>query len=158
MIFTPYPEASVHFVNQLMQENVDLPVVAGSAWGTVDSDVMRRFIANKVSPFLMQTSWLPKSKRSRIFSTKFKRVFAKEPTAEAAYGYDLGVIAGTVLKRTKGRVTRQSFFEAFAKNRCFDHLSVGKLCFPQKGGHANRTIYFLKYSSTGFHPFYEVGA
>lgn len=155
LFLTPYPEASKKFTDQLVSEKLDLPIVAGSAWGTVDSDVMRRFVANKKAPFYLMTSWNPESASSKVFRKIFKKVYAKEPTAESAYGYDLGVIAATVLKRTATPVTVESYKKAFHSNLCFSGLSIGSICFPVTGGHAKRSIHFLKFTRSGFAPIFE---
>lgn len=156
LFLTPYPEASVNFVEQLINSGTDSTIVAGSAWGTVDSDVMRRYVAKKKAAFYMMTTWRSHGTEGRRFRASFLKRYAKEPTAESAYGFDLGVIAATVLGRTKSPYSRQAFFKAFHANLCFKGLSSGTLCFPKDGGHVKRPISFLEYTKSGFLPVFEV--
>ncbi len=98
----------------------------------------------------MMTSWDSQSKYGKEFRKQFLKHFAKEPTGESAYGYDLGVISAQILKRINGPITKKSFRESFESNRCFDQLSIGKLCFPKNGGHASRPIVYLKFTKDGY--------
>lgn len=157
ILFTPYPEASTTFVNQLIENKIDLPVIAGSAWGTVDSDIMRRFVAFKKTKFYMATSWNPNSDSSLRFRNLYKSTYVKEPNAESAFGYDLGIIAGTTLKRISGQITKDSILNAFKSNLCFEKLSIGKLCFNKGGGHAKRSVNFMEFTKQGFKLVREIG-
>ncbi|MBI3555699.1 MAG: ABC transporter substrate-binding protein [Deltaproteobacteria bacterium] len=149
---TPYPEALVGWVDEITAAGVDLPIIAGTAWGTVDSDVLRRFIANRKAPFYMAASYLRGSPTAKSFEEAFFRSYAKEPTPETSFGYDLGVIAGTLVRRSKGQVDRESMIAAFHQSKCYEGLSIGKLCFGPKGGHATRPLHYLKYTRKGFVP------
>lgn len=153
IVFVPYPYDMQRFTNQLMELGIDIPVLAGAAWGTVDSDVMRRYVASKKAPFYMMTTWNARSSSGRAFIRKFKAEFAKKPSPDSAYGYDLGIIVGRVLKLIKGPLTKKSFAATLNSHLCFNGLSVGRLCLSKTGGHTRRTIYFLKYSSRGFRLF-----
>jgi len=155
LLMTPYPEACVPLVSQFAAEKIDIPVIASSAWGTVDSDVMRRYVADKRSAFYMLTSWLPGSPAGRNFRSVFRQRFAKEPTADSAYGYDVGKIAATTLRRTKQSASRSELLKAFTESLCFDELSVGRLCFPKDGGHAERVVHVLHFTKRGFEPVAE---
>lgn len=155
LVFTPYPDDLRQVVAQLTDHKIDLPTLAGSAWGTVNSDIMRRYVVSKKAAFYMMTSWSSDTKAGKAFIRKFKSKFAKDPSADSAYGYDLGSIVGQVLKRIKGPLTNQSFSSALSSNLCFERLSIGQLCLSPTGGHAQRSIFFLKYSEKGFASFAE---
>jgi len=150
IVFTPYPDDLSQVTKQLTDSNIDLPTLAGSAWGTVDSDVMRRYVVSKKKPFYMMTSWNAKSTHGKNFIKKYKKSFAKEPSADSAYGYDLGVIVAQLLKNSKTPYTKESFSHSLKEKNCFSNLSIGQLCLNKNGGHATRPIFFLKYSSNGF--------
>ena len=119
MVMTPYPEALVRMTDQLVRSGIDLPIVAGSAWGTVDTDVMRRFVASKKRRLLYGGDVASRLAESRIFETTFLSAYGRDPTPENAYGYDLGVIAGTVFKRIQGIVSPASFRRAFDRTAAF---------------------------------------
>ncbi|MEZ4815074.1 MAG: ABC transporter substrate-binding protein [Bdellovibrionota bacterium] len=150
--FTAYPEALVSLSNQLKSNSIDLPTVAGSAWGTVDSDVMRRYISTKKSPFYMAAVWVRGRPSSVYFERTFKLRYGRDPTPDNAFGYDLGIVAGSVVKRVAGKVTAATILSAFKKNKCFYNLTVGKLCFGDSGGHSDAKISYLKYTKKGFEP------
>lgn len=154
MILTSYPEASTAVVDQMIQNEIDLPLVADLSWGNLNSEIMRPFMAFKKTPIYMGTSWYSDLPEATRFKERFRQVYAMDANAEGALGYDLGVIVGTILKRTNGKYTKESLIEAFQKNRCFDGLSSERLCFSSQGGHAKRSIYFLKFTPTGFKPVY----
>ncbi len=150
IVLTAYPEALVALTEQFLSNDVDLPTLAGSAWGTVDSDVMRRFIAGKKNNFYILSSWLRGAKASLAFETAFKKVYGRDPTPDNAFGYDLGVVAGSLIKKVKGRPTKELIAKTLLDVGCFKGLSIGSLCFNPNGGHVNRPIYFLKYTKQGF--------
>ena len=150
LYFSAYPEAMINVVHQLEENGIDLPVVAASSWGLGDSDLMRRFIANKKKPIFVSTEWNRDSKESKHFTSLFRSKYGREPTPENALGYDLGIIAGTTINRVRSDLTRESMVEAFKKYPCFSNLSVGKICFDKKGGHSNVKPHFYKYSLNGY--------
>lgn len=150
IVLTPYPDDLGKLTNQLKELSIDVPTLAGSAWGTVDSDIMRRYVVSKRTPFYMMTSWNADSPFGKAYIKKYKLNFAKTPSADSAFGYDLGVITGTILMKTKSKLTKESFANSFRDNPCFNGLSIGKLCFSSKGGHATRPIFFLKYTKSGY--------
>ncbi len=150
LILTPYPEAAVSLTEQLIQYSLDVPIVSGSAWGTVDSDVMRRFISTKKAPFYMAVSWLKGLKTSAGIEKAFRFSFGRDPTPDNMFGYDLGRIIGTIAKRTKKPISGQTFKKAFNLDTCFSGLSIGKLCFGPGGGHSDRKVNFVKYTPKGF--------
>ena len=81
-----------------------------------------------------------------------KKQYGRIATSEIAYGYDLGVIIGKTLNTVGPNASKLEIAEAFRKIRCFDGLSSGKMCFPLKGGHVERTIGFVKFTKDGYKP------
>jgi hypothetical protein len=94
----------------------------------------------------------PWSKNEKIradISMEVKKIYEVDPTPEMNLGYDVGVIIGEVYKRINGPITKESFFEAFRKNLCFEKTTKGKICFNKDGGHAMGVADFIEITKTG---------
>ncbi len=86
---------------------------------------------------------------SKYFETLFKKKYGTKPNSESAGGYDLGIVTGTVIQRANGKYSKESLVKAFHSNRCFEKTTVGKVCFPEKGGHASKPIIFMHLTKSG---------
>lgn len=149
LYITTYPEALVSTANQLEKNGIDIPLVAASSWGFGDADLLRRFISNKKTSVFFSSEWSSNSKESNDFTNGFRKKYGREPTPENALGYDVGKIVGQTLNRITGEVNRKTLLAAFRKNLCFSGLSVGKMCFPESGGHSNVIPNFYRFSANG---------
>ncbi len=152
LFLTPYPDELLTFFNQLSENKIDLPMLAGSSWGTAESETMRRFLVKNNSPFYMAAEWVKGQKESRVFEALVKRKYGKEAISEISFGYDVGVITALTTERVKGALTQASLLAAFQNDPCFTGLTVGRICFDSKGGHAKRKINMLKFTKHGFVP------
>ena len=150
LMFTSYASDSVKLLEQLAEAKIDLPMIANSSWVTGDIDFVRRVLARKKSPLFGITIWVKGSPDSIPFESALKKHFGIDPTPETAYGYDLGVIVGTIVKKNNGMITKKSFEETFRKNLCYEGTVSGKICFVPNGGHANRKLHIVRYSPKGF--------
>src|SRR4051812_44844989 len=79
----------------------------------------------------------------------FLKKYGKEPTPENALGYDLGAIIAQTINRIEGPVSKQSIIASFRREPCFSQLSVGQLCFSDKGGHSTIHHRFFQFSANG---------
>ena len=152
LCLTPYADESVRLLEQLEKEKLDLPILSNSSWTTGDIEFLRRFLTNRKAPVYSATLWLKGSPESKNFENLIRQRYGREPTAEMAYGYDLGVIIGQTLNAVKGPLTQKSIAEAFRRIRCFDGVTSGKICFKPEGGHAERKITFVAFTKKGFIP------
>lgn len=150
IVVTPYADESAKLLEQLEKNRIDLPLITNSSWTTGDLDFGRRFLTTRKSPAYCATLWLKGSPDSREFERLIQGRYGRPATAEIAYGYDLGVIAGRVLESIKGPITKESVMKEFVKHKCFEGLSSGKMCFTNSGGHAIRNFTFLRFSKNGF--------
>jgi ABC-type branched-subunit amino acid transport system substrate-binding protein len=150
IIMTPYADESIAALEQFEQAGIDLPIVANSSWTTGDVELIRRFLTNRKAPSYLANLWLRGSPESTEFEAATSSRYGRQPTAEMAYGYDLGVIAGKVLNDAKGKFDRESLLASFKRIHCFDSLSSGRMCFDPNGGHALRSISFVQFTKSGF--------
>ncbi len=149
LFVTPYPEELAPFMSQLSENRVDLPMIASSSWGTAEPDIMARFVSSKKTPFFIGTEWVRGQPESRHFETLAQSHYGREPNSEMSYGYDVGVITATVVSRLTGDLTKESILKAFNQNRCFQHTTVGEICFGPNGGHAKRSIRIEQLTKSG---------
>lgn len=150
LILTPYADESVHFLEQLEKAEIDIPIITNSSWTTGDVEYIRRFLSRRRSEVISTMLWSKKSKDWKLFERKIIKLYGRTPTSEMAYGYDVGIISAALLKRTKPPITKTSITETYAKTRCFDGTSVGRLCFTNRGGHAQRKIQLVKFTINGY--------
>jgi ABC-type branched-subunit amino acid transport system substrate-binding protein len=149
---TPYADESARLLEQLKSNGIDLPILANTSWTTGDVDFGRRFLTARKAPTYSATSWVVGSKESLPFEKAVRNRYGREATGEIAYGYELGIVVGKTLARLKGPATRASVLAAFREDPCFDGTPSGRMCFPKAGGHAQRSIKFVKFQKTGFVP------
>jgi ABC-type branched-subunit amino acid transport system substrate-binding protein len=154
LYITPYPEDLFRFFNQLGAHKIDLPLLAAASWGTADPEiVIQRFLTQNKSDFYMSSEWVKGRPESQLFENRLKTRYKREAIPEIAYGYDVGIIAGQLVRRLiekKLPLTSKALHAAMIENPCFDQLSIGKLCFDRRGGHAIRPIFILKFTKSGF--------
>lgn len=143
LMITCYPEESDRFMEQLMRLPHELPIVVSSSWETLD--VLRRYISGRKKPIYGSVVWQKGSKESQEFEQLMDNRYGREANGISSYGYDAGVIAGTLISRIKGAVTRETVLAAFKKNRCFPGTSTGTICFPERGGHALRNMKTVRF-------------
>jgi ABC-type branched-subunit amino acid transport system substrate-binding protein len=145
ILVTSYPNQSLDLIGQLSSEGIGLPLVAGSSWGTVNPDLFGRFFASRTGKSYIMSTWHRESGLAKDrFDVPFQRKFGRPPNFESAFGFDLGVIAGTLVKRNPRAASASDFRKSFDRNRCFEGLTIGKLCFPPTGGHVVRPVYFFE--------------
>lgn len=153
ILFTSYPDELTKVLSQLEQAKVDKPMITDPAWTTGDVELLRRHLTRMKSPIYSFAGWVRGSKESLEFEKALRGTFGKEPSAEVAFGYDVGVIVATVLNRVKGKPTRESVLEAFRSSPCFEGVTSGTLCFGPTGGHANRKLQVVRFTKhNGFQP------
>lgn len=158
LLMTTYADESVKVLEQFENKQIDIPILANSAWTTGDVDFIRRFLTNRKSPAYVVTLWIAGSEDSKPFEEAVKKQYGREATSEIAYGYDLGVIIAKTLNQVNTNVTKEEIAKKFRNIRCFDGLSSGKMCFSINGGHVERKISFVKFTKDGFKPInFETG-
>lgn len=146
ILFTCYPDEAARVLAQLEENKIDRPMITDPAWTTGDVELLRRYLTRMKSPIYSFAGWVKDSKESRDFEKSLRGTFGKEPSAEVAFGYDVGVILATVLNRVKGPVTRQAVLDAFRRRPCFSKVSSGTLCFGPDGGHAKRQLHVVRFT------------
>ena len=149
---TTYPDASVRVLGQLDVLGMDLPIIANASWTTDDFELIRRLLIRHKSPVYSVSLWIHGSDPSRRFEQEFRNRFGRDPSSEAAYGFDLGTVVGKTLSRITGNVTKESVIRAFYSNPCFAGLTSGEICFSRNGGHARREATIVRFSQGGFVP------
>ena len=123
-------------LQQMRDLGIDLPIIANPSWPSADIEYLRRLLIGRKSHTFATARWLPTTAAGQKLTKIVRSKYGREPSGEMAYGYDLGVIVGTLINRTKGDITRAKLIGAFKIDPCFDGLSNGKICFPATGGHA----------------------
>jgi hypothetical protein len=141
---------SISVLKQFEEQRVDLPILANASWTTDDFELIRRLLIKRRSPVFSTSLWIHGSKEGRIFEREFKKRFGREPSTEAAYGFDLGNIVGQTLRKTKPPLTSTHFMEAFYKIGCFQKNTTGTICFKPSGGHAVRSLSFVQFENGAF--------
>jgi ABC-type branched-subunit amino acid transport system substrate-binding protein len=149
-VLATYPDDSLGALQSLRKVNVDLPVIANSSWTTGDVALIQSTLSKFKSDIFCAALWIPGSKNSVRFEKIYREKFNAFPTAEAASGFDLGVIVGQTVGRVKGDLTKESFAEAFSREACFDGTTKGQFCFPKSGGFSDKKVEFVKYSNNRF--------
>lgn len=150
IVMTSYADESIAALEQFEQAGIDLPIIANSSWTTGDVELIRRFLTSRKAPSYMANLWLKGSPESAEFEAATSSRYGRQPTAEMAYGYDLGVIVAKTINGANGRLDRDSLIKSFKRIHCFDGLSSGRMCFDENGGHALRTISFVRFAKSGF--------
>lgn len=150
LILTPYADESVHLLEQLEKSGIDIPIITNSSWTTGDVEYIRRFLSRRKSSVVSTMLWSKKSKDWKLFERKIMKLYGRTPTSEMAYGYDVGIISATLIKKTKPPVTKVSVAKTFSKVKCFEGTSVGRLCFDNNGGHALRKMHLVRFTINGY--------
>jgi ABC-type branched-subunit amino acid transport system substrate-binding protein len=151
LFFTPYADEIAKSLEQLEGGGIDLPIYTNSSWTTGDVEFIRRFISKKMAPVYSASLWAKDEREWKVFEKAIIGKFGRTPTSEMSYGYDLGVIAGRIIKSIKGEtISVATVKAAIARQRCFSETSSGRICFPLAGGHANRSIHVVKFTKNGF--------
>ncbi|MBY0369326.1 ABC transporter substrate-binding protein [bacterium] len=140
---TLYPEDLVALLNQLTTAGVDLPMIT---WGGPDTDVLKRFISEMKSPYYIGSPWMPSRDKTRDLDRAMQAKFGRKSNSEIVIGYNLGLVAGQMVARVKGPLTRESVRAAFTQDPCFEGLGKVPVCFPRTGGHASLTVEFQRYN------------
>ena len=133
---TAYADDARVMLQQMRDLGIDLPIIANPSWPSADIEYLRRLLIGRKSHTFATARWLPTTAAGQKLTKIVRSKYGREPSGEMAYGYDLGVIVGTLINRTKGDITRAKLIGAFKIDPCFDGLSNGKICFPATGGHA----------------------
>jgi branched-chain amino acid transport system substrate-binding protein len=159
-------------ISKLQGKNLDLifigalPVTLGPLIRQLRAAGIRAPIAGDASLFDPQTfsvsqgaaagsysysSWLPtfNSRKNREFIAAYKKQFGRNPSAFAAYSYDLANILMDAIKRTGGSSDRVKLRNALAATKNFPGVS-GKVNYGPQGGDAVRkTVSLVRLSPTG---------
>lgn len=143
---TMYSLESVELMKQFDESKIDLPIY-NTTWDQAEIDVIRRFIYTRKSSLYIFTPWVPDSAAAKNFERIIRKAFDREPVESMAYGFDLGVVIGTLINRIDGPLTPESFAKALKSSRCFEGTTSGRLCLPQNGGHSERKINVIDYMS-----------
>ncbi len=153
IFMTTYPDMSLHVLGQLDALSLDIPIIANASWTTDDFELIRRVLIRHKAPVYSVALWYPGNEAGKKFEREILKRYGRAPTAEAAYGYDLGVIVGTTLNRIQGPPTPENFVKAFYHMPCFEGATTsGRVCFAQTGGHSTRQLTFVRFSQGGFVP------
>jgi ABC-type branched-subunit amino acid transport system substrate-binding protein len=153
LFMTTYPDTSLRVLGQLDALGLDIPIIANASWTTDDFELIRRVIIRHKAPVYSVALWYPGNEAGQKFEREIRKKYGREPSSEAAYGYDLGVIVGTTLNRIQGPATPESFVKAFYQKPCFEGTTTsGTVCFAQTGGHSTRQLTFVRFSQGGFSP------
>ncbi len=147
---TPYPDMSISVLRQFEEQGIDLPILANASWTTDDFELIRRLLIKRRSPVFSTSLWIHGSKEGKVFEREFKKRFGREPSTEAAYGFDLGNIVGQTLRSAKQPVNSAHFMDAFYKIGCFQKNTTGTICFRSSGGHADRALSFVQFENGVF--------
>jgi ABC-type branched-subunit amino acid transport system substrate-binding protein len=155
LCFTQYASEARELMNQLMDNQIDLPIVTNSSWLTGDIEYVRRYLMTRKSPMYSAGVWIQGSAESRPFERVVRKKYGISPGPEISYGYDLGLIVATIFKDVKTAhlaPTSDNLLAAFQKRKCFEKTSGGTICFGPDGGHALRSVKFVKFTRSGFIP------
>ncbi len=150
LYFTLYPDDLVALLTQLTSAKVDLPMVA---WGGPDPAILKRLVTGLKSPYYIGSPWNVSSPQSRALDREIQKRYRRASSMETSIGYDLGVIVGQTVARVKGPLTKASVAEAFQRDSCFEKgLARGKVCFGPRGGHAEQSVTFARFTASGLEP------
>ena len=150
ILFTQYADESQSVLAQLYDAGIDIPIIANSSWTTGDVEFLRRFLAKRNAPTYGACLWLQGSRDSVEFERVIKNLYGRPPTTEVMYGYEVGVIAASIIERTSD-YSKEGIHKAFLQNTCFPGIS-GSICFSKNGGHPQRKIYMMRLTKDGMIP------
>ena len=139
LYLTLYPDDQVALLDQLTSAGVDKPMVT---WGGPDPDILRRYITKLKSTYYIGSPWMPDRQLTAPLDKLMQARYQRPSNSEVVIGYNLGLVAGEIVSRVKGELTRESALKALDENRCFAGISTKPLCFPKTGGHASLTVEF----------------
>jgi ABC-type branched-subunit amino acid transport system substrate-binding protein len=148
-----YVDEAAKLLWQLDEKKIDVPLFATPAWTTDDVEFVKRILQRKKTPVFSLASWNPAQPVFFPFARALKEKFGRTPSSEMVYGYDLGIIVGTIVKRIDGRISKEAIIRSFHKDVCFEGATFGELCFDPNGGHARRKLNVVKWSKAQFQKF-----
>lgn len=138
VITTLFPSKSYEIFRFFDENGIDLPVYTNSSWYKMEFTLLKRFFSKrKASVMLVQFK-----DYNQAIATKVGQLYTQKydslPSPEVYVGYDLGVIVGSVLE--KSRKLKISPNELMKTKPCFEGSPFGKVCFGSSGGFAPREI------------------
>lgn len=138
VITTLFPSKSYEFFRLFDEKVIDIPVYTNSSWYKMEYTSLKRFfLRKKTSVYLVQFKNLDSKVIGKI-SDAYKGTYKSNPSPEVFIGYDLGLIVGSILQRSKD--LKVSPNEIMKKKPCFQGSPFGYVCFGDKGGFAPREI------------------
>jgi hypothetical protein len=138
VITSLFPLKSYDLFRIFDEKSIDLPVYSNSSWYKMEISSLKRFILKKKAPvYLVQFKGLNPSRVKKISNDYIKK-YNSNPSPEVLIGYDLGVIVGSILKRSKD--LNKSPIEIMKNKPCFEGSPFGRVCFGGNGGFAPRQI------------------
>ena len=138
VITTLFPLKSYDLFRIFDEKSIDLPVYSNSSWYKMEYSSLKRFIVKKKAPvYLVQFKGVD-SKLVKKISNDYMKIYNSNPSPEVLIGYDLGLIVGSILKRSKD--LHKSPIEIMKNKPCFQGSPFGSVCFGGSGGFAPREI------------------
>lgn len=138
VVTTLFPLKSYDLFRIFDENSIDLPVYTNSSWYKMEYSSLKRFILKKKAPvYLVQFKGLDPALVKKI-SNDYVKTYNSNPSPEILIGYDLGLIVGSILKRSKD--LHKSPIEIMKNKPCFEGSPFGSVCFGGSGGFAPREI------------------
>ena len=147
IVLTAYPDLLQPLREQFTKESIVTNLYGSSAWDNLE--VARRFLLNLNNKFVYPTPWDRSSRRSQEFIKSFKNKFAKEPSPEAAFGYDLGLILVQISKSNKSHTLSEGLKTAISERKCFTGLLTNSICLGDLGAHSHKERTFVQVTQKG---------
>jgi hypothetical protein len=138
VITTLFPSKSYEFFRFFDENNIDVPVYTNSSWYKMEFTLLKRFFSKKKTPvYQVQFKDFNKEIAAQIGKT-YRQKYKSAPSPEVFVGYDLGIIVGSVLEKSKDlKITPNEVMKTIP---CFEGSPFGKVCFGGKGGFAPREV------------------
>lgn len=147
IILTAYPDLIKNLRDQIAGNLHKTHLYGSSAWDNLE--VARRFLLDLNSEFIYPTTWDRESKQSRKFIEAYRKKYSKEPSPEAAFGYDLGLILIALDRDQPAKSLSVKLATSISQKKCFKGLLSNTLCLGDLGVHTYRKRIFVQVTSKG---------
>jgi len=138
VITTLFPSKSYEFFRFFDENNIDIPIYTNSSWYKMEFTLLKRFLSNKKSAvYQVKFKEFDKTIESKIIKN-YREKYKSIPAPEVFVGYDLGIIIGTIYRKSRDLKTDPS--KIMHSGMCFEGSPFGKVCFNGGGGFANRDV------------------
>ena len=138
IVTTLFPSKSYELFRFLDENHIDVPIYTNSAWYKMEFHLLTRFFSRKKSSVYSVRFRDYDYQIEKNLKNNYKSKYGVEPLPEVFVGYDLGIIVGGVLQ--KSRENKISVEKVLKNGFCVAGSPFGSVCLGRHGGFVPRNI------------------